>query len=1009
MDSDPLKTQRDAGPAVVSELNAAGFEDAEEIGRGGFGIVFRCKQIALDRTVAVKVLTADLERNRERFLREQRAMGLLTGHPNIVAVLQVGETESSYPYLVTQYHRKGSLQARIRARGGLPLDEVLRLGVKLAGALETAHRAGILHRDIKPGNILYTDFGEPALSDFGIAHVTGGFQTATGVFTGSPAFTAPEILSGDPSSKASDVYALGTTLFAALTGHAAFERRSGEQVVAQFLRIASESAPDPRESGVPDDVAAVVEMAMARDPHDRPPVVELCKEIQRVQARHGFPVDEMALRSEHHADRSARQATTSGGTSRTLGNIPLELTSFVGRRGELLEVKNALSAARLVTLTGIGGVGKTRLALRVASEVRTDYADGVWLVELGELSDESLVVDVVSATLGVRDQSARPPPEVLIDFLRTRQLLLVLDNCEQLVAAAAELAETLLRTCPELHILATSREALAIGGEMVLPLFPLPCPNADAESADYGSGNDAVALFAERAAAAVPGFACTADNTSTITQICSRLDGLPLAIELAAARLRTMSPAQIRDRLADRFTLLTRGSRRAPPHQQTLAWSIGWSYDLCTKGEQQLWGRLSVFTGSFELQAAEDICGYGMAAEDFLDRMSSLVDKSVLLRTEEHGVVRLRLLDTVRDYGRQRLEQTGEYRESRQRHRDWYRQLARQAEAGWFSAMQIQWLDRVRREMSNLREALEFSISEGGQIALDFAADLHPFWFLRGPFSEARRWLDRALGAASKEPTTARARALYAASLIASTQGDIAAANILVAEGRELAQRIADPLAKAALAIGDGFTAITAGRLDHACECLRDALDEGNGPMARASALITLGWAHELRDESASAVGCYEKALSLCESHGESMYRMLALLSMGVAKWRRGEPDHAVSLVRQSLELARRVNDRRTAAECLETLAWITGEAGHPRAAATLMGAASGLSRAVGSTSVPFAPLFVHHDECEHGARLSLGTHEFDSAYCEGSALNFDDAIQLGLAVELVDVDRRDS
>jgi serine/threonine protein kinase len=191
MDSDPLQTQRDVGLAVVSELSGAGFDDAEEIGRGGFGIVFRCRQAALGREVAVKVLTADLDQNRERFLREQRAMGVLTGHPNIVGVLHVGETESGYPYLVMQYHRPGSLDARIHKLGALPADEVLRLGVKLAGALETAHRAGILHRDIKPANILYTDFGEPALSDFGIAHITGGFKTATGVFTGSPAFTAP--------------------------------------------------------------------------------------------------------------------------------------------------------------------------------------------------------------------------------------------------------------------------------------------------------------------------------------------------------------------------------------------------------------------------------------------------------------------------------------------------------------------------------------------------------------------------------------------------------------------------------------------------------------------------------------------------------------------------------------------------------------------------------------------------------------------------------------------------
>ena len=1000
MDSDPSRTQRDVGSAVASELSAAGFDDAEETGRGGFGIVFRCSQPALSREVAVKVLTAELEQNRERFLREQRAMGALTGHPNIVGVLQVGETASGHPYLVMQYHRPGSLDARIRELGALPADEVLRLGVKLAGALETAHRMGILHRDIKPGNILYTDFGEPALSDFGIAHITGGFKTATGVFTGSPAFTAPEILSGDPPSQASDVYGLGATLFAALTGHAAFERRSGEQVIAQFLRIASESAPDLRERGVPDDVAAIVDMAMARDPHDRPSVVELCTEIQRVQARHGFPVDEMALRSERQADQPAPRAS---GTGRTLGNVPLELTSFVGRRTELSEVKRALSSSRLVTLTGIGGVGKTRLALRIASEVRADFPDGVWFVELGELRDESALVDVVMATLGVRDQSARPPPEVLIKFLTSRQLLLVLDNCEQVVDAAAKLTETLLRSCPEILILATSREALGIVGETVEPLPPLPCPENPSEPTLVGSGNDAVALFAERAAAAVPGFALSADNAATIAKICSRLDGLPLAIELAAARLRAMSPEQILDRLSDRFSLLTRGSRRAPTRQQTLAWSIGWSYELCTPDEQQLWGRLSVFSGSFELAAAEDICGYDLPAETFDDLVSSLVDKSILLRTEAQSMVRLRLLDTLRDYARQRLEQTGEHPQLCRRHCDWYRQLARDAEAGWFSVNQVQWLDRVQRELPNLREALDFSISEGDQAGLDFVADLHQFWFLRGPFNEARRWLDRALAAAPNEPTTARARAIYAACMIASTQGDIPAATALVAQGRALLQRTADPIAHAAVAIGDGFTALVAGQVDRACACLQDAIDKRISPTMRGVALIWLGWAHELRGESVTAMTSYEAALALSESHRESMYRMIALLSMGVAAWRHGETDYAIQLVRRSLELARLVNDRRTAAYCLETLAWIAADADCPRTAAVLLGAAAGLTNAVGSTNVPFAHLSVHHDECESRARLALDTSEFDVAHQEGYSLNFNDATQLGLEVEIDD------
>jgi non-specific serine/threonine protein kinase len=420
-----------------------------------------------------------------------------------------------------------------------------------------------------------------------------------------------------------------------------------------------------------------------------------------------------------------------------------------------------------------------------------------------------------------------------------------------------------------------------------------------------------------------------------------------------------------------------------------------------------LWGRLSIFSGSFELEAAEEVCGLDMPAEDFLDLVSSLVDKSILLRTEGQGVVRLRLLDTVREYGRERLEQTGEYPQLRRRHCDWYRQFAHDAEAEWFSAQQVQWLDRIRRELPNLREALDFSISEGGQDSLDFAADLYQFWFLRGPFNEARRWLDRALAAAPNEPTTARARAIYAACMIASTQGDIPAATALVAQGRELVQHLADPIARAAVAIGDGFTALATGQVDHACTCLQDAIDERSSPTMRGGALIILGWAHELRGEPVTAMASYEAALAFSESHGESMYRMLALVSMGAAKWRHGDGDGAIRLLRQSIELARAVNDRRTAAYCMETLAWVTGSADSQRIAAVMLGAAAGLAKAVGSTSVPFAHLSVHHDDCESRARLALGAHEFDVAHQEGSSLNFTDAIQLGLEVELQETDRR--
>src|SRR5271167_562916 len=297
VESDPRAIQGDLTPAIATELAAAGFSDAQEIGRGGFGAVYRCWQRALERTVAIKVLTTDLDAdNVERFLREQRAMGKLCGHPNIVNIFQVGVTNSGRPYIVMQYHPRNSVNARIHQAGPLGWQETVHIGVKMAGALETAHRRGTLHRDVKPANILLSEYGEPELTDFGIARMTGGFQTRTGVVTGSPAFTAPEVLQGQTPTPASDVYSLGATLFCALTGHAAVERRSGEQVFAQFLRVTSAPVSGPGDIDIPDDVRAAIGHAMAQGSDDRTATAAgLGEELREAQGRHGLTVDDLAV------------------------------------------------------------------------------------------------------------------------------------------------------------------------------------------------------------------------------------------------------------------------------------------------------------------------------------------------------------------------------------------------------------------------------------------------------------------------------------------------------------------------------------------------------------------------------------------------------------------------------------------------------------------------------------------------------------------------------------------
>jgi len=480
-----------------------------------------------------------------------------------------------------------------------------------------------------------------------------------------------------------------------------------------------------------------------------------------------------------------------GPGTRVTGYLPAELTSFVGRRGELAEDKRLLAGSRLVTLTGIGGVGKTRLALRAAAGLRRAFRDGVWLVQLDQLRDQALVAQAVAVALGLQDRADYAPAASLAEYLAGRQLLLVLDNCEHLVDAAAKLADLLLRAAAGLRVLATSRESLNITGETVLAVPPLRAPKAGrrltvAELARF----PAVGLFAERAAQMVPGFALTEANVAAVAGICRRLEGLPLAIELAAARVAVLSPEQIDARLGDRLGLLTRGGRTRPARQQTLRASIEWSYELCSPAERLLWARLSVFNGGCELDAAEGICAdHRLAAGEVLDLLAALAGKSILIAAHRKGGVRYRLPETLREFGQERLQESGEYTALRRRHRDWHEQLARKVDTDWLSPQIADWTTRLHREHCNVNAAQDFCQAEPGEDEAGLRIALHVWLFYywnAGHVSEGRYRLGQAL-ARAREPTARRAQGLLLASFLAAVSGDRGAVQPLLQQGTSLA------------------------------------------------------------------------------------------------------------------------------------------------------------------------------------------------------------------------------
>ena len=689
---------------------------------------------------------------------------------------------------------------------------------------------------------------------------------------------------------------------------------------------------------------------------------------------------------------------------------PAELTSFVGRRREIADVKRLLSRSRLVTLTGVGGVGKTRLAYRVTAEVRRAFPDGVWLVELAEIEDPALLAEAVAEAVGVQEHSSRPALDAVTDHLSRQTALVVLDNCEHLLRECAALAGTLLRRAPDVRILTTSREVLGIIGEQVLAVPVLSLPSSGDGSLSAFAQYDAVRLFAERAQAVLPDFSITADNRADVEAICRRLDGIPLAIELAAVRLRVLSVRQLLDRLDDRFRLLDCGSRTVLPRHRTLRALIDWSHALCTPQERLLWARASVFSGGLDLEAAEAICaGEGIAREDVLDLVATMVNKSILLREEHPHGIRYRLLETMRQYGRERLAESGEEAAVQRRHRDFYRLLCEEARTRLFGPAQVPLLTLLKLENANLRTALDycFATPEEAGSGVRMAADLLYHW-LTGYLREGRRRLDQAL-AADQEPGPRRARALVVSSWLAIAQGETGVATEMLEESRRIGEELGDDRVRADVVLHHGLIALDRGEADAAvalCEEAAARHRRTGDPAGLALALIWLTAARTLSGDLRGALAAGEEGIALCEARGEALHRAYLQTMAGVALWRQGDTGRASALARESLAFARSLRNPRGVGINLSLLAWVAAADGEYERAARLLGVlktfahAPGARRAIGAPISGYRHLLRFQEECEAGVRAAIGETSADAAIRWGARLGPDDALAYALRGE---------
>jgi predicted ATPase/DNA-binding CsgD family transcriptional regulator len=675
-----------------------------------------------------------------------------------------------------------------------------------------------------------------------------------------------------------------------------------------------------------------------------------------------------------------------------ISQLPVEVTGFVGRERELASLAALLGTARLVTVTGPGGVGKTRLALRAAARA-SGYKDGIYLAELSGLRDPELLPHTVATCLGLPEQDARTRLDAMLDYLRDRELLLILDTCEHLVDACAMLADVLLRATTSVTVLATSRQPLDVPGEHTMSLDPLPVPDPDSAQAGHG---DAVELFLQCAVAVQPGFTITDANRREVIGLCRRLDGVPLALELATMRLRALSLSQLAGRLEDRFQLLTGGRRAVLPHHQTLRTATEWSYDLCTPTEQLLWARLSVFAGAFDVQAAEEVCeGDGLAGHDVLANLVGLVDKSVVLRVE-NGETRYRLLDTLREFGAEKLGRGTDT--ARARHVARYARLA-----GYFGLHsqaddQIIRFRQLRAEHEEIRAALDYALGlpgHGGDAAM-IATSLFGYWHMAGLMREGGYWLGKVLDRFT-EPSPERARALIIDGSLAIFRGETSTAITSVEEGIRLGEMTGDLVSRGVGYMYLCLALLTAGRYDEAIAA--GAIAEERAIANRDRAVLVfidyeMCYLHLLTGRLDEGLARCEQGLARLGADSEELWmRGFLQLLKGLALYLRGEHEASAEAFGTGLAMKHEVRDPLGTGYALEGMAMLAMAHGRAVRTAWLLGAAGEMWRLVGSRLGRDPFLEALHQRTEDTARHTLGDGRFDVLYREGAAAPLDPVV----------------
>ncbi|MDP9339641.1 MAG: protein kinase [Acidobacteriota bacterium] len=899
------------------------------------GEVYRAHDSRLGRHLAIKILSRKLSASAQdlvRFEREACSASALN-HPNIITIFELGQVDSTH-YIAMELVDGDLLRDMLRA-GPLPLQKAIPIAAQIADGLAKAHEANVVHRDLKPENIMITGDGLVKILDFGLAKsvstdtnrdddtVTSSL-TSAGAIMGTLAYMSPEQAHGQPLDFRSDQFSFGSLLYEMVTGKKSFLRFSGAETTTAILR----DSPEPVASLNPQAPAPLcwaIDRCLAKNPRDRyPSTRDLARDLANIRDR-------------------LSEAPSRFSPAR-LSNLPTQRTGFIGRDREVSAVTELLlrEEVRLVTLSGPGGIGKTRLALQVAAEVAGSFPSGVCFIPLAGVTDPTLIPSIIAQSLGIKEASRQVTIESLKDYLHDLRtnLLLFFDNFEHLLSAAPVVAQ-LITIAPKLKLLVTSRSRLHVYGEHEYQVPPLTLPDLRSSMAPQVlSKNPTVALFLERAVAVKPTFELTEENARAVATICTRLDGLPLAIELAAARIKLLSPAQMQSRLESRLQLLTGGAKDLPLRQQTLRGTIDWSYGLLSPAEQSLFRRISVFIGGCTLEGIEAVCNTKQDLElDILEGIESLVDKSLVQHVERaDGESRFVFLETVREYAAERLAESGEETATRRAHAAYCLVLAEEAASYTADPSRNEWVNTFDMDHDNFRAALEWLTKTGNaDWGLRLGAALFQFWDMREHLTEGRDRLGKLLKLeAAAARTNARARALFAAGVLATEQADYTAASALTGESLDIARELND---QRGVAIGLNALAVIArdrGDLDAARSLFDESLAAWRAigdPVVVARSLSNLANVVKLQGNYAFARSLYEESRVIFRDLGDKTGTAWSLNYEGDVAHEQGENDTAQVLYEQSLDIFRELDDKWGIAGCLVDLGDLARDRGDDQAA----------------------------------------------------------------------------